>query len=83
MIKKRSSYKLFFYTLNHLNFRRIEECSTLIRWLDPKPGERILDIGCGDGYYDNIIAKSGAKVTGIDVHERRLSRARRLWPPFA
>jgi ubiquinone/menaquinone biosynthesis C-methylase UbiE len=47
--------------------------------LDPKPGEHILDIGCGDGYYDNIIAKSGAKVVGIDVHLRQLSRAQHLY----
>lgn len=79
MIKKRFSYKILFNSLNHFNFRRFEECSTLIRWLDPKPGERILDIGCGDGYYDNIIAKSGAKVVGIDIHEPRLSVAQRLY----
>jgi protein-L-isoaspartate O-methyltransferase len=49
---------------SHWNIRRKEECRTLIRWLDPRPGERILDIGCGDGYYDALIAKSGAHVLG-------------------
>jgi SAM-dependent methyltransferase len=63
--------------LRHGNIRRAEECSTLLRWLDPKPGERILDVGCGDGYYDSIIAGSGAHVTGIDIHEQRLRLARR------
>jgi 2-polyprenyl-3-methyl-5-hydroxy-6-metoxy-1,4-benzoquinol methylase len=63
--------------LTHRNFRRIEECQTLIEWLDPRPGERILDIGCGDGYYDDLIARSGAAVTGIDVNRGRLAVAHR------
>jgi 2-polyprenyl-3-methyl-5-hydroxy-6-metoxy-1,4-benzoquinol methylase len=63
--------------LTHRNFRRIEECQTLIEWLDPRPGERILDIGCGDGFYDDLIARSGAAVTGIDVNRRRLAVAHR------
>lgn len=64
--------------LLHWNFRRIEECRTLIEWLDPAPGERILDLGCGDGYYDRLIAARGANVVGVDIHARRLARARRL-----
>lgn len=34
--------------------------------LDPKPGERILDVGCGDGVLTKKIAERGAQVTGID-----------------
>ena len=34
--------------------------------LDPKPGERILDVGCGEGALTWKIAKRGATVTGID-----------------
>ena len=33
---------------------------------DPQPGERILDIGCGDGALTKKIAERGAQVTGID-----------------
>ena len=62
---------------SRLNFRRADECDAVLRWLDPKAGERILDIGCGDGYYDWRISRSGARVTGIDVHEKRLAFARR------
>jgi SAM-dependent methyltransferase len=56
----------------------MKECSTLIRWLAGKPAERILDIGCGDGYYDTLIARTGAYVVGIDIHRKRLSQAQRL-----
>jgi len=66
-------------TLGHLNVRRYEECSTLIKWLNPGPGDFILDIGCGDGYHDSIIAQSGAKVVGIDIDQKKLSMAQALY----
>jgi 2-polyprenyl-3-methyl-5-hydroxy-6-metoxy-1,4-benzoquinol methylase len=53
----------------------VEECRTLIEWLDPRPRERILDVGCGDGFYDHAIAGSGAHVLGIDINEQRLAVA--------
>lgn len=34
--------------------------------LDPQPGERILDVGCGEGTLTRQIAARGATVTGID-----------------
>jgi SAM-dependent methyltransferase len=61
---------------HRLNFRRAEECDVVLRWLDPRAGERVLDIGCGDGYYDWRISRAGALVTGIDLHEMRLAYAR-------
>jgi 2-polyprenyl-3-methyl-5-hydroxy-6-metoxy-1,4-benzoquinol methylase len=65
----------FYRRFTHRNFRRVEECRTLIDWLDPRPGERILDVGCGDGYYDHAIAGSGARILGIDINEQRLTVA--------
>jgi trans-aconitate methyltransferase len=38
----------------------------ILGWLDPKPGERILDLGCGDGALTQKIAEAGAIVTGVD-----------------
>jgi 2-polyprenyl-3-methyl-5-hydroxy-6-metoxy-1,4-benzoquinol methylase len=64
---------------SRLNFRRMEECATIIRWLDARRGETILDIGCGDGAYDKKISRTGARVTGIDIHEKRLSAARKFY----
>lgn len=34
--------------------------------LDPRPGEHILDVGCGDGALTRKIAERGATVVGID-----------------
>ncbi|MCU0287956.1 MAG: class I SAM-dependent methyltransferase [Acidobacteria bacterium] len=78
-MKKNFSCRHFFNSLNHNNFRRIEECNTLLKWLEPQPGEYILDIGCGDGYYDTIIAQSGAKVLGLDIQEKPLKTAKELY----
>lgn len=79
MMKKQPYYRRLLNSLNHANFRRIEECATLISWLKPQAGERILDIGCGDGYYDMLIAKSGAKVVGLDIQEKPLAVAQDLY----
>jgi ubiquinone/menaquinone biosynthesis C-methylase UbiE len=39
----------------------------LIRLLSPKPDEKILDVGCGQGFFARELAKAGAKVLGIDI----------------
>ncbi|TFH87890.1 SAM-dependent methyltransferase [Billgrantia azerbaijanica] len=36
-------------------------------WLAPQPGERILDLGCGDGTLTEVLAKSGATLVGVDA----------------
>lgn len=35
--------------------------------LDPRPGERILDLGCGDGFLTEKIAEAGCDVVGVDA----------------
>lgn len=59
----------------HRNYRRLDECKMALHWLDAGLGERILDIGCGDGYFSHKISMRGAKVVGIDIHRKRLSQA--------
>lgn len=39
----------------------------IVRIIDPKPGEVVVELGCGQGFFSRVIAKSGAKVIGIDI----------------
>jgi 2-polyprenyl-3-methyl-5-hydroxy-6-metoxy-1,4-benzoquinol methylase len=39
-------------------------------------GERVLDVGCGEGWFAVELARAGAAVVGIDVAEEPLRRAR-------
>jgi len=48
--------------------------------LDPKPGERILDLGCGTGELTNEIHLLGATVIGIDADAQMIARAQSQFP---
>jgi 2-polyprenyl-3-methyl-5-hydroxy-6-metoxy-1,4-benzoquinol methylase len=75
--KNSFSPSLFFRRLSRFNFRRRQECTTILNWLDARPGEAILDIGCGDGYYDALVSRTGARVLGIDIHPQMLPFAQK------
>src|SRR5260370_25746502 len=45
--------------------------------LNPQPGERILDLGCGDGALTEKNVAAGGKVVGIDASPDMVSAARR------
>lgn len=45
--------------------------------LQPHPGERILDLGCGDGILTERLVALGAKVVGIDNSPDMIAAARR------
>ncbi len=49
----------------------------LLRLLMPKPGEEVLDIGCGQGFFSREIAKNGARVVGIDIAGELISLAKK------
>jgi SAM-dependent methyltransferase len=48
----------------------------LLEWLRPRPGERILDLGCGEGALTAKLARSGAMVVGVDSSPEQVAAAR-------
>jgi trans-aconitate methyltransferase len=44
--------------------------------LDPQPGERVLDLGCGEGTLTQDILARGAEVVGVDSSEAQIAAAR-------
>ena len=38
----------------------------LLRLINPKPGQKIIDIGCGTGFFARALAEKGAVLTGLD-----------------
>ncbi len=48
----------------------------VVALLDPKEGEKILDLGCGEGRLGLEIAKRGAEVYGVDLSSEMVNQAR-------
>ena len=63
-------------------FEKIEDSiaamhDDLVARLDPQPGEKWLDVGCGTGAVSMRAARAGADVTGVDLSEVMIETARR------
>ncbi len=48
----------------------------VLSWLEPQRGERILDLGCGDGVLTHKIIATGATVVGCDASQSFVDTAR-------
>ena len=53
---------------------------SLLDLLDPKPEERVLDLGCGTGHLTADIADRGATAVGIDQSAEMVTQARETYP---
>jgi trans-aconitate methyltransferase len=54
--------------------------ASLLELLAPRPGERILDLGCGTGHLTAQLAAAGAEVVGLDASPAMIEQARRSYP---
>ena len=57
-----------------------EKAKGLLELLAAKPGERILDLGCGTGSLTAEIAASGAEVVGVDRSPEMIKEAGKKFP---
>jgi ubiquinone/menaquinone biosynthesis C-methylase UbiE len=48
----------------------------MLKFVGNLKGKKVLDAGCGDGYWSRIFAKQGAKVIGVDLSSMMLEKAR-------
>jgi trans-aconitate methyltransferase len=50
----------------------------VVNLLAPRPGERILDLGCGDGVLAAKLAEMGCEIIAVDASEMQVEAARKL-----
>lgn len=62
------------------DFHRLLIAPATERLLNLKPGEKVLDVACGNGQFSRQLAKMGANVVAFDFSQSFLSRARERTP---
>lgn len=78
---KKSSWEQFFdahapiYDENIFTKNTVAEVDFLLEELSLRPGDCILDVGCGTGRHSIELARRGYTVTGLDLSAEMLARA--------
>jgi len=60
-----------------------QEVAFLLETLGLRPGQRILDVGCGPGRHAHALARAGLEVVGVDISQRFVDLAGHDAPPRA
>jgi SAM-dependent methyltransferase len=50
--------------------------------VEPRPGDRILDLGCAAGAITDFLSSFGCEVVGVDSESRAIEHARSLFPDY-
>jgi SAM-dependent methyltransferase len=66
-------YKILYQNRDELEAREFIE--NLLRYLQPTPGSKMLDIACGEGRFARQLAEHGFDVTGIDISNENIEAA--------
>jgi len=80
---KSNGYPSLFDTVYESGYRNapchpgLKKSTFLVDKLDPKSGEEILYLGCGDGKIAKDLMKQGVKLVAIDNDEKRIIEARK------
>jgi len=61
----------------------VQEVDHVIAALGLRPGERVLDVGCGTGRHAHELARRGIEVHGIDISQRFIDLASAAAVPLA
>jgi SAM-dependent methyltransferase len=74
-----ASEELVAFVGHRVHLVRSREVPTLLKWLGRDlAGDRVLDVGGGDGYWAGLLRKRGATVVGLDIDRDKLERGSRL-----
>ena len=65
----------FFVTNNYVNHLRVYQYISQFT-----AGKRVLDVGCGVGYGTALLARTAARAVGIDISQKAVNEAFRLYP---
>ncbi|MBF0180597.1 MAG: class I SAM-dependent methyltransferase [Magnetococcales bacterium] len=68
------------YQTAHGQWMAGREKELLWRLMQPSPGDSVLDVGCGTGFFSRHWANSGLKVVGVDIDRERVDYAARQCP---
>lgn len=72
----------FFKKLEDVKETDTETFSKHLWGFDQYRGKRVLDIGCGPGWYSVNMAKNGARVVSLDLTENAIFRCRRYFKAY-
>jgi ubiquinone/menaquinone biosynthesis C-methylase UbiE len=78
LLKLTKSKEFYLPVADRLSFNKSLELRTLSQYLELHPGEKILDVACGSGYWTRKLAVAHAcTVVGIDSSEQEIATAKR------
>jgi len=80
--RTKDSYDRCYKTRNYFGYREWiyrPYLKALLARANLRAGSTLLDVGCGQGFFSNLLRKCGMRVTGIDMSETGIRMARECY----